>query len=112
MERAGNSPLFLMQLQESLKLFSAIAAAEAIILTVHDWVASKQYVTESTQPIAEDVKQILAIGIADQISTLIRYNCNNPDDTKFVPLLREKKLEYAQLTGREFMEAPCDRLSN
>lgn len=101
-----------MQVQDALKLFSAVAAAVAIILTVYNWVASKEYVAASTAPIAEDVKQILAIGIADQISTLIKYNCNNPDDNKFIPLLREKKLEYAQLTGREFMEAPCDRLSN
>lgn len=101
-----------MTLQESLKLFSAVAAAVAIILAVYNWVASKEYVEASTQPIAEDVRLILAIGIADQISTLIRYNCNNPDDTRFIPLLREKKLEYAQLTGREFMEAPCDRLSD
>jgi len=101
-----------MHIQDGLKLFSAIAGAIAIVLVTYDWVASKDYVAESTAPIAADVKQILAMGIADQISTLHRYNCNNPEDTKFVALLREKKMEFAKLTGREYMEAPCDRLTN
>lgn len=98
-------------LQKSLQSFAAIAGAISIILLTYDWVASKEYVESSTKPIAEDVKQILAMGIADQISTLHRYNCANPNDTKFVGMLREKKLEYARITGREFIEAPCENLT-
>ena len=101
-----------MSIQKPLQTFTAIAAAIAIIFAAYEWVASKQYVTQATDPISKDVKQILAIGIADQISTLHRYNCNNPDDEQFVSLLREKKLKFAELTGREYMEVPCDRLSN
>lgn len=101
-----------INLQKSLQTFAAIAGAISIIIVAYEWVASKQYVQQATDPISKDVKQILAIGIADQISTLHRYNCNNPDDDQFVSLMREKKLKFAELTGREYMEVPCDKLSN
>jgi hypothetical protein len=103
-----------MSIQKPLQTFTAIAAAIAVIIAYYDWVASKDYVAETTQevtdPISKDVKRILAMGLADQISSLHRYNCNNPNDTQFVAMLDEKKLEYRELTGRDFIEAPCNKL--
>lgn len=98
------------QLVELLKLVTALASVIGVILLVYDWVASKKYVASSTEPIAADVRQILAINIADQISTLHRYNCLNPDDPSFLSLMREKKLKYEELTGKEFQEAECERV--
>ena len=100
-----------MNIQKPLQTFTAIAAAISVIIVAYDWVASKQYVEKTTAPISEDVKKILAIGIADQISTLSRYICSNPEVRRFVGLMREKKLEFAQLTGREYIEVSCDQLS-
>jgi archaellin len=103
-----------MSIQKPIQTFTAIAAAVTIIIACYDWVASKEYVSETTQevanPISKDVKRLLAMNIAQQIGELRRYNCNNPNDSQFVSMLNEKKLEYKELTGRDFLEAPCSNL--
>ena len=103
-----------MSIQKPLQTFTAIAAVIAIIITCYDWVASKEYVSETTEevvdPISKDVKRLLAMNLGQQIGELRRYNCNNPNDQQFVAMLNEKKHEYKELTGREFLEAPCANL--